>query len=232
MRKIIAFCGLIGSGKDTAAEYLVNNHGYVRDSFAASLKDTVSAVFGWDRELIDGTTPTSRQWREQVDTWWANRLDIPTLTPRRVLQHWGTDVLRNNFHEDIWIASLESRLEKTTDNRVITDVRFANEIHALRNVGAAIVQIKRGPEPDWFTLAVRANNGDLSCEQILQDRGIHASERSWAGYPMNAIIENNSTIQDFYNEISVLLENLESNPPAAKANLAREAAVGNWHKLS
>ena len=45
---IIGFVGFIGSGKDTAADYLVNFHGFRRDSFANTLKDAVSHVFGWE----------------------------------------------------------------------------------------------------------------------------------------------------------------------------------------
>ena len=45
---IIGFVGLIGSGKDTAADYLVNSYEFRRDSFAATLKDAVAAIFGWD----------------------------------------------------------------------------------------------------------------------------------------------------------------------------------------
>ena len=47
---IIGICGFIGSGKDTIADYLVNFHEFRRESFASSLKDAVSAVFGWDRD--------------------------------------------------------------------------------------------------------------------------------------------------------------------------------------
>ena len=41
---LIGIVGLIGSGKDTAAEHLVTQHGYIRDSFAKSLKDAVMNV--------------------------------------------------------------------------------------------------------------------------------------------------------------------------------------------
>ena len=109
---IIGFVGFIGCGKDTAADYLVNFHGFRRDSFANTLKDAISAVFGWDRTLMEGRTAESRKWREEVDQWWAKRLNIPHLTPRWVMQYWGTDVLRNNFHDDIWIASLENKVRK------------------------------------------------------------------------------------------------------------------------
>ena len=65
---LIGLVGLIGSGKDTVAERLVSHHGFVRDSFAKSLKDAVSNIFGWDRNLVEGNTKESRAWREQPDT--------------------------------------------------------------------------------------------------------------------------------------------------------------------
>ena len=59
---IIGVTGFIGSGKDTIANYLVAKHGFVRDSFAGTLKDAVAQVFGWDRELLEGLTPEAREW--------------------------------------------------------------------------------------------------------------------------------------------------------------------------
>jgi len=83
---IIGICGLIGSGKDTVADYLVNEHGYRRESFANPLKDAVAAVFGWDREMLEGRSKESRQWREQTDAWWSERLGM-NITPRWVMQN-------------------------------------------------------------------------------------------------------------------------------------------------
>ena len=83
---ILGITGLIGSGKDTIADYLIRFHGFKKLSYAEPLKDSVAAVFGWDREMLEGTTATSRKWREEVDEWWAKRLEIPHLTPRWVLQ--------------------------------------------------------------------------------------------------------------------------------------------------
>ena len=96
MTTIISVSGFIGSGKDTIADYLVTEFGFKRLSFAGTLKDAVAAIFGWDRDLIDGTTKESRIWRDQVDQWWSDRLGIPNLTPRYILQHIGTDVFRNH----------------------------------------------------------------------------------------------------------------------------------------
>jgi hypothetical protein len=57
---IVGITGLISSGKDTIAEYLITQHGFKKLSFAASLKDAVAAVFGWDRNLLEGTTQEGR----------------------------------------------------------------------------------------------------------------------------------------------------------------------------
>jgi hypothetical protein len=203
---IIGICGLIGSGKDTAADYLVNFHEFKRESFAASLKDAVAAVFGWDRELLEGRTKQSRDWREQVDTWWATRLNIPHLTPRWILQNWGTDVLRQHFHDDIWIASVEYKVSQSKDHIVITDCRFPNEIKGLKEQGAKIIWIQRGIIPHWYSIAESANRGDNKAREWLGLNGIHASEYSWAGTDFDMVVDNNGSIEHLYAQLKGLAQ--------------------------
>jgi hypothetical protein len=203
---IIGICGLIGSGKDTAADYLVNFHEFKRESFAASLKDAVAAVFGWDRELLEGRTKQSRDWREQVDTWWATRLNIPHLTPRWILQNWGTDVLRQHFHDDIWIASVEYKVSQSKDHIVITDCRFPNEIKGLKEQGAKIIWIQRGIIPHWYSIAESANRGDNKAREWLGLNGIHASEYSWAGTDFDMVVDNNGSIEHLYAQLKNLVQ--------------------------
>ena len=203
---IIGICGLIGSGKDTAADYLVNFHEFKRESFAASLKDAVAAVFGWDRELLEGRTKQSRDWREQVDTWWATRLNIPHLTPRWILQNWGTEVLRQHFHDDIWIASVEYKVSQSKDHIVITDCRFPNEIKGLKEQGAKIIWIQRGIIPHWYSIAESANRGDNKAREWLGLNGIHASEYSWAGTDFDMVVDNNGSIEHLYAQLKGLAQ--------------------------
>ena len=210
---IIGFVGFIGSGKDTAADYLVNFHGYRRDSFANTLKDAVANVFGWDRVLLEGRTAEAREWREQVDPWWAERLNMPNLTPRWVLQYWGTEVCRHGFHDDIWIASVENKIRKTKDNIVISDVRFPNEIKAIHNAGGIVVRIKRGDDPEWYDTALSVNkgpNGNTTwsiSKSKLEQLKIHASETAWVGGDIDHIISNDTTIDDLFDQIKALLSN-------------------------
>jgi hypothetical protein len=203
---IIGICGFIGSGKDTAADYLVNFHNFKRESFASTLKDAVANVFGWDRELLEGRTQASRQWREQVDEWWAKRLVMPHLTPRFVLQHWGTNVLRQHFHDDIWIASLENKLRTARDSIVISDCRFPNEINGLKQQGAKVVWVQRGVTPHWYDIACAANRSDTKARAWLKKENIHASEYSWAGTQFDATIDNNGSIENLYQQLKNLAQ--------------------------
>ena len=215
---IIGFVGLIGAGKDTAADYLVNTHGFRRDSFANTLKDAVAYVFGWDRTLLEGRTKEAREWREQVDPWWAERLNMPKLTPRWILQYWGTEVCRHGFHDDIWIASLENKMRKTKDNIVISDVRFPNEIKSIHNAGGQVIRVKRGPDPEWFEAARAFNRGpngnaEWSLSKAKLDKmKIHASEFSWVGGSIDYTVLNDTTIDSLFEQIKNLVEDL----PAAK----------------
>lgn len=204
---IIGICGLIGSGKDTIADYLVNTHQFRRESFASSLKDAVASVFGWDREMLEGRSAQSREWREQVDAWWANRLGMPQLTPRWVLQNWGTDVCRSYFHQDIWIASLENKLRNTKDNVVVSDCRFPNEIAAIRKAGGQIFWVRRGTLPDWFAAAEDANTGGWPNrgEKVMANLGIHHSEWAWIGTEFDQIIDNDGSLVDLYEQLNNLV---------------------------
>ena len=202
---IIGVCGFIGSGKDTVADYLVNFHEFRRESFANTLKDAVSAVFGWDRTLVEGRTKEAREWREQVDPWWAERLGMPTLTPRWVLQYWGTEVCRKSFHDDIWIASLENKLRSSKDDVIVSDVRFPNEVTAIKNQGGKIVWVQRGRLPEWYNSAVEANNGSNLHINEMKINKIHASEWAWVGTEFDHVIENDTSIDDLYTTVKKLI---------------------------
>jgi hypothetical protein len=217
---IIGICGLIGAGKDTIADYLVNIHQFRRESFANTLKDAVSAVFGWNREMLEGRTKQSREWREQRDEWWSNRLGMD-ITPRWVLQYWGTEVARKSFHDDIWIASLENKLRTSSDDIVISDCRFPNEIAAIKRAGGIVIRVVRGPEPVWYALAEIVNQGPKNniewrlSKNELEKHNVHASETAWIGTDFDAVIDNNEDGMDnLFRQVKDLVLNLQ----VARAN--------------
>jgi hypothetical protein len=200
---IIGISGLIGSGKDTVAQYLVDQHGYTRQSWAGSVKDAVASIFGWDRQLLEGDTAESRAWRERVDSWWSHRLGIPNFSPRYALQYVATDLFRDKLHQDIWIASLEYKLVSSRGDVVISDCRFQNELDTIRRLGGVCIRVVRGSDPPWVELA--RNDFNKFREAYPQ---IHPSEYSSVGLYYDYVLENNDTLEQLYSNINDLLLNL------------------------
>ena len=180
------------------------------ESFANSLKDAVAQVFGWDRTMLEGRTKQSREWRDQRDEWWSQRLG-KDITPRYVLQQWGTEVCRRGFHDDIWIASLENKLRNSRDDIVISDCRFPNEIKSIKRSGGMVVRVLRGPEPEWYEDAVNVNAGRSNMSWMIsktrmEKLGIHASETAWVGTDFDAVLDNNSSLDDLYHQVKNLVQ--------------------------
>jgi len=205
---LVGFVGLIGSGKGTAGELLIK-HGFVPDSFAKPVKDAVAALFNWPRHLLEGDTVESRAFREQPDAYWSLVMGRP-YTPREALQKMGTEVGRNSFHPDLWVKTLEKRVRYSPHpNIVITDVRFPNEIEAIRNQGGRVIVIERGVKPPHYDDALASNqlthwNGQLQHLPKFPDK--HYSEWAWIGHPMlRERIKNDGTVEELEQQLVLAL---------------------------
>lgn len=187
---LIGLVGLIGSGKDTVAEYLVKNYSFKRDSFAKSLKDATANIFNWDRELLEGHTKESRVWREQTDTFWSEKFG-KEVTPRWILQYFGTEVCRAGMLDSIWVDSLVARYQG--ENTVISDTRFVNEINTIRKQGGKIVLVKREEIPS---------------REEMQASGAHQSEWDWIGCKFDHIIDNTTSIENLYKNTDDMINHL------------------------
>ncbi len=219
-KEIIGLTGFKGSGKDTVGNCL-RRYGFQKDSYAATLKDICALLFGWDRPLLEGDTEFSRSWRESVDHWWENRLNIQGFSPRLAMQLVGTNALRVGLAQDIWVASLERRLHQTEGNTVIVDCRFPNEMDVVKLNGGITIWVKK-EMPIWYDQALivaqsvydehlgKAEKGTYLEQHkllisTLREQGIHESEWMWLAYPVDHIIENHGTIEDLQDQVDQLM---------------------------
>ena len=204
---IIGICGLIGSGKGTVGDILVEQ-GYKKVSFADKLKDGVATIFGWNRAMLEGDTDESRTWREQPDEFWSNETKME-VTPRLVLQLFGTDCLRNGFYDGVWVSLLKKYILDNPGDYVIPDVRFRNEQNMIRELGGKVWQVKRGKDPVWFQRAIHDNaNPDTS--NLMNGFDIHESEYKWidVNTRFDSILHNEGTIAELKDLVLHEISNL------------------------
>lgn len=142
--RILGFIGRKGAGKDTVANIVRDNipvsHKYLHFAFANRLKKTCATMFGFpdhyfhDQELKERVHPEYH----------------PELTPRAIMEWFGTDVVRAHLGPDFWIERLEPEIREaitkysaTHENItvVVTDVRFENEARMLEKLGATMVYV-------------------------------------------------------------------------------------------
>jgi hypothetical protein len=171
-------------GKDTCADHLINNYGFVKGSFARPLKEGCASLFGFTDEQLYGNK------KEEIDPFWG-------VSPRKIFQYIGTDIFRNdinkiipNLNDDFWVRCFvkkyKTMIEKYPNNKVvISDVRFQNEVDAIHELGGIVIKLER--------------------PNLYYDKDEHISE---AGIDLiqnydNKLL-NDGSIEDLYNKIELL----------------------------
>jgi hypothetical protein len=113
-------------------------------------------------------------------------------------------------------------LGDTSDNIVITDCRFSNEVTAIKNAGGIAIRVQRGPSPEWYDSAVAYNRGPngnsaWSLSKMKLDKlHIHASEYSSVGLDYDHMVDNNGTIDELHNIVYSIINSQSVDHPVAK----------------
>lgn len=160
--KVIGVCGIAGSGKSTAAAAICHALPYWRYSFAGPLKDAVADLFMLDREQLD----VEFYKNQPTDTW--------GMTPRQIMQRFGTEAMRKVFDTNFWLIQAEERIKilaaKAVANKlcvVIDDVRFPNEIAWIKHYGGNIMYVYR---PDLDAIRASTETYKHESEQLVIPR--------------------------------------------------------------
>lgn len=203
-RVLVGISGKIGSGKSTAAEHLGTAHGFKEYAFARPLKTAASALFGVPLGHFE-----DRGLKETVVQQWG-------MSPRRMLQWLGTDLIRDNFRDDFLVARTMMEVDadaasaldhdppsslltpaprfRTTWHvaQVISDVRFDNEARAILERGGEVWKVERPVAADTGTaLELELNSGAEGAQQV------HASERGISPDLVTRTIRNDASLSDF-----------------------------------
>lgn len=143
---IIGVSGWARAGKDTVADHLVDNYGFVKMSFADPMREALIRL----NPLINvgEVSPIPLATAVRLIGWEELKSQSPDI--RGLMQRLGTEVGRQMFGENFWVDLALSRIEPGT-NVVFADCRFVNEADAIRAAGGVVWRVERkdfGPAND------------------------------------------------------------------------------------
>lgn len=172
---MIGLSGYGGSGKDTVANYLVENYGYRRKAFADPIKDALIALNPY-------ITPNIRL-AELVEEYGWEVAKKGYSEARRLIQVMGTEVGREMFGERFWVDLCMDGLDGR-DRVVFSDVRFVSEADDICLIGGSIWRIERsgvGPVND------------------------HMSEIAMDSWDFDVLLRNVDTKQTLFNQVDIFM---------------------------
>lgn len=193
--RIIGLSSKLGAGKDTVAELIARQtcKDCEKHAFADTLREMVQIITQYKMGLVYQSNDNPFTNIVYNYTQADKNVFLPEwgMTLGEILQKIGTECLRNNFDQDVWVKSLISKIQHTDNHVIISDVRFKNEADSLKQLDGLIFRIEGDP------VGIRANSTrDLN----------HPSEIDMDDYEnYDEIIYNNGTISDLRNKLQELI---------------------------
>lgn len=176
MRKLIGITGNANAGKDTLADYIINNknNSFIKDALAKPIKDIMINQLGFTYQQC-----YNQQLKQTIDDFWG-------LTPREVMLLIGTKMFRQNWRYDFWVKLMQKKIIDNADqNIIVSDVRFENQGQMIKSHGGIIICVERPNNP----IKVK-----------------HVSENGLPKHLIDCTIVNDSTIENFYKKIDQQLK--------------------------
>jgi hypothetical protein len=188
VRTIVALCGKKGSGKDTAAQALLDK-GWTGEKFAGPLKDACRTLFGFDESQVEGHL------KDVLDPRWGT-------TPRAILQFMGTEVFQYKINEILpgiggrkfWTKSMIQRIQSSDGDVVITDMRFQHEVDALRAMDPLIYKV--------ISIKIIRTKASTDATGTCS----HASETELDSIRCDHIIQNDQDVKELWQKVCEAVE--------------------------
>lgn len=136
MGRLIGFAGRKGSGKDTCAAVFVEHLGYERFAFADCMKNICKTLFDLTDDQLHGDS------KDTTDKRYGH-------SPRQLLQMFGADFIRDMVSKEFWVEKFRRFMGERLDDDppvVVSDVRYQNEVDAVRLCGGKVYMIHRASQ--------------------------------------------------------------------------------------
>lgn len=188
--QFIGLGGLLRSGKDATADYLVEKHGWVKMGMSDPLHesmlalDPIVSIKGHENKdaIWLGHYPRYSFITEKIGYTEAKK--IPEY--RRLLQRFGTEVIRDIIGPDTWVDIARRRaLAYMAEGKsvALTGIRFPNELQMVQELGRTVWVERPG----------------------LESEGTHASEGSVKASDFEFTLHNSGTLSDLFGAADMLV---------------------------
>jgi hypothetical protein len=200
---LIGLNGVAQSGKDTVGKILCDNHGFKRLAFADALRKglyEINPIVSIDVETesqsllkrLSGEPERINtkilRIQDIVDNIGWDEAKVKYIEIRELMQRYGTEGGRLIHGEYCWVNVLEKTIKANpTENYVITDMRFDNEVSLVGKLDGLRVQIQREG-------VTSVNN--------------HISDKVLPRWMFDHIIHNNGTIKELEEQVNELVISL------------------------
>lgn len=174
---LIGLTGLIGSGKSEVARVLTEELEFARVKFADPLKNMICTLL---TDIGHSAEDAERYVEGDLKETVVDGIDHLGITARHLMRSLGTEWGRMAVHADLWVSLWKAKVERFS-HVVADDIRFGNEVDAVRAAGGQIWRIVRA--------------GVVAAE--------HASEQLVAD--ADHVIFNDGTIEDLRAKVRALI---------------------------
>ena len=199
---IVGVGGLLTSGKDAFADYLVSSWGYTKTFMSHPLHKWMQAENPWIKldkpvQCMEGWTLEPGEFHpynyivHQVGyTGAKEQTEI-----RRALQRIGTECGRKLISENVWADAMEREirqlLERGVNHVVVTGIRYENELKMIQRLGGETVWIERP--------SARASHEEkIRSAAASADTATHSSEVSLDVKRFDSVIENDGSLEQLF----------------------------------
>jgi hypothetical protein len=184
-RLLVGCAGPAGSGKSVVAEHLRDRHGFTIVSLADPLKRVVGELFGFTEHQLYGPSYARSEPHPTL-----RKPDGQPLTARHALQTLGTDWARACC-PNVWVERAMRTIRSMPGDVVVPDMRFTNEVDAIRAAGGVLVRRK---------LSVPVADPHPTERELL---AMHDAEFS-------AVLPRTETLEQLYGQLDVLVSGWKS----------------------
>jgi dephospho-CoA kinase len=189
----IALTGRMRSGKDSVADYLARQYGFIRFAFGDGIRKVCRELF--PDQFRDGLNGASRK-------------------PRALLQ--GVGQAMRAFDPDVWVNATMRNIERMREGDVriartyftkyprpivITDLRQPNEYERLRAEGFVIIRVNASDET---RIQRMIDAGDTFDDGTLT----HETEQHVDSFAVDYEIDNNGSLAELYAQVDEIMADI------------------------